>query len=310
MTRLYGQHTAETRQRFDEQAVDMAYWYTQGQPWLVNALAWEIIGEMRVRETITIEHIEEAKQRLILDRATHLDSLIDKLNEPRVQRVLEPIIAGTTPTEDTTFDDDRQYVRDLGLISASRELRFANPIYQEVIIRLLGDHTEASLAADPSSFRFPDGRIDFEKLLQEFMKFWVRHGDVLAARDNYHEAAPQLVMMAYLHRIVNGAGTIEREAGIGRGRIDLLIRQPYRDADDQRPAVQQEALELKVWAPHKADPLREGLKQIDGYLDRLGLSTGTLVIFDRRRKAAAIHKRTRSSTATTPSGREITLLRA
>ncbi len=308
VTQLYRQHTAETGQEFDDKAIDLAYYYTQGQPWLTNAMAWEILGEMRVRDTITIDHVEEAKERLILARATHLDSLIDKLNQPRVQRVIEPIISGATLMPEPELDDDVSYARDLGLIAQGKHLRIANPIYQEVIVRVLGNATEAMIAEHPSSFRFPDGRIDYPRLLQEFVDFWIQHGDILAARENYHESAAQLVMMAYLHRIVNGAGHIDREVGVGRGRIDLLIRQPYRDVDGHN-AEQREALELKVWADSQPDPLTQGLAQLDGYLDRLSLDTGTLVIFDRRPTAAPIADRTHFDTATAPSGRTITVLR-
>jgi hypothetical protein len=115
--------------------------------------------------------------------------------------------------------------------------------------------------------------------------------------------------MAYLHRIVNGAGYIDREAGIGRGRIDLLIRQPYRDAGGHQ-LEQREALELKEWAGHQADPLTEGLSQLDGYLDRLALTTGTLVLFDRRPTAAPIAERTAFTEERSPAGRTITVLRA
>ncbi|MFC9897449.1 ATP-binding protein [Nocardia sp. NPDC127579] len=309
MTRLYRQHTTETGQEFDDKAIDLAFWYTQGQPWLVNALGWEITNRMRVRETITIDHVEEAKERLILARATHLDSLIDKLKNPRVQRVIEPIIVGDVLPPSDDFDDDVSYTRDLGLIAQSKPLRIANPIYQEVIVRVLGANAEEAVVAAPSSFRFADGCIDFPRLLQEFSAFWIQHGDVLAARDNYREAAAQLVLMAYLHRIVNGAGYIEREVGVGRGRIDLLVRLPYTDADGQR-AEQREAMELKVWAGHQSDPLDDGLAQLDSYLDRLTLETGTLIIFDRRPTAAPIAERTSFDKAQTPAGRIVTLLRA
>jgi hypothetical protein len=73
---------------------------------------------------------------------------------------------------------------------------------------------------------------------------------------------------------------------------------------------QREALELKVWAGDRADPLPEGLIQLDGYLDRLGLDSGTLVVFDRRPVAKPIAERTGFASVRTPSGREVTLLRA
>lgn len=79
---------------------------------------------------ITADHVDEAKERLILARATHLDSLAARLNEPRVRRIIEPLIAGDLIRVDP-FDDDLAYLRDLGLIAARGEARVANPIYRE-----------------------------------------------------------------------------------------------------------------------------------------------------------------------------------
>jgi hypothetical protein len=104
---LYAQHTADTGQTFTEEALSAAYDLTGGQPWLVNALAAKIVDEMRVpvATTIAAEHIDEAKERLILERQTHLDSLVEKLRDPRVRRVIEPLIAGRALTEDPYNDD-------------------------------------------------------------------------------------------------------------------------------------------------------------------------------------------------------------
>jgi hypothetical protein len=309
---LYGQHTAETGQEFTAEALERAYCYTQGQPWLVNALAYEITRRMRVpqAEPITADHVDEAKERLILERATHLDSLAARLGEDRVRRVIQPLISGELPEGGDAYDDDRAYARDLGLIAPNAPVRVANPIYREVIVRILGGSAEDSVTDSPSSFRLPDGRIDLDKLLRSFAEFWRENGEILAGNSTYPEAAAQLVMMAYLHRIVNGAGFIDREYGIGRRRVDLLIRQPYTDDADGSRAVQREALELKVWRQSRADPLAEGLTQLDDYLDRMELCTGTLVVFDTRPQAAPVHERTAFSQQTTPSGRMVTLLRA
>ncbi|MFG1708670.1 hypothetical protein ACFLIM_36280 [Nonomuraea sp. M3C6] len=43
---LYDQHTQATGQEFTKDAVERVFELTQGQPWLVNALAYEIIFEM------------------------------------------------------------------------------------------------------------------------------------------------------------------------------------------------------------------------------------------------------------------------
>ncbi|MBI5491099.1 MAG: ATP-binding protein [Deltaproteobacteria bacterium] len=308
---LFAQHTAETGQRFDDEALRRAWELTQGQPWLVNALAREIVEKMGVSSAapITVEHIDEAKERLILARATHLDSLVARLLEPRVRRVMEPILAGTLEG-DETYQDDLLYVRDLGLIAAKAPVRVANPIYREVVVRVLAYGVQERLPVEPRSFIQPDGRLAFRRLLEEFAAFWREHGEVLHTGMGYHEVAPQLVLMAYLQRIVNGGGYVDREYGVGRGRIDLCVRWPYATAGAGARQWQREALELKVWAPGKPDPLSRGLEQLDGYLEGLGLDRGVLVIFDRRPDAAPIADRTRFEEAVSAKGRAITVLRA
>ena len=297
---LYEQHTEATGQKFSPEAVQRAFEATQGQPWLVNALAREAVDEMRVpvSEPVTDGHMDEAVERLIVARATHLDSLVARLHEPRVKRVIEPMLAGTETTADSAYDEDLSYVRDLGLIGPGRYIQIANPIYQEVIARVLTGHVESNIDIDPRSFVTPKGRLDFHKLLTEFLDFWRVNGEILARDQTYSEAACQLVFMGWLHRVVNGGGRIDREYAVGRGRIDLLVRWPLPDRSEQW-----EAVELKVRRPGRPDPVAQGLTQLDGYLDRLGLSSGTLVVFDQCSGPSSI-----TETAS-PSGRTITLLR-
>jgi hypothetical protein len=150
---LYRQHTAETGQAFTPQAAERAFEYTQGQPWLTNALAREVINGMGVEApaAITAEHVDEAKERLVLARATHLDSVADKLSEPRVRRVVEPLIAGGLPEADAAYNADVRYVQDLGLVAPGQPIRIANPIYREVIVRVLGARTETGAATSTAS---------------------------------------------------------------------------------------------------------------------------------------------------------------
>jgi hypothetical protein len=306
---LYAQHTAQTGQQFALDAVERAIELTAGQPWLVNALAREIVEKIGIStpEPISVEHMEQAKERLILARATHLDSLAARLAAPHVRRILGPVLAGTLLTLDP-YDDDLTYVRDLGLIAPRNPPQIANPIYREVIARVLTTGVEVNVLADPRAFVLPDGRLDFHLLLREFVDFWRAHGEILTSAQHYHEVAPQLVLMGFLQRVVNGGGYVEREYGIGRGRIDLHIRWPWIAPDGKRQ-WQREAIELKVWREHQSDPITEGLAQLDAYLDRFDLRTGVLIIFDRRPKAAPITRITFDQ-ATSPAGRPITILRA
>ncbi|MCP4663255.1 MAG: ATP-binding protein, partial [bacterium] len=127
---LYEQHTEETGQRISEEAEALAAELTGGQPWLANALA-RLLGEDLVPDGSTpteARHVEIAKETLIRRRDTHLDSLIDRLREDRVRKVIEPILTGSDP-EDDVFDDDIQFVEDLGLIApGGGGLEIANPI--------------------------------------------------------------------------------------------------------------------------------------------------------------------------------------
>ncbi|GAA3716450.1 hypothetical protein GCM10022224_097560 [Nonomuraea antimicrobica] len=305
---LYGQHTQATGQEFAKDAVDRVFELTQGQPWLVNAIADETISEMRLTGTIGAGQVEDAKERLIRQRATHLDTLAARLREPRVERVIEPIMAGTWPDTDTSFDDDVSYAHDLGLIRGTRDLEIANPIYREVLLRVLGHRTERFVKTDPHSFVLPDGRFDLPRLLREFVVFWREHGEVLIRQEGYHEAACQIILMAFLHRLANGGGYLDREYAAGTKRLDVLVRWPYTSPEGER-LMQREAMELKVWRAGEHDPTPDGLAQLDRYLDRLTLSTGVLVIFDRRPEAPPWKERGGFEQVTTPSDRDVTVLR-
>ena len=55
---------------------------------------------------------ENAQERLILRRDTHIDDLANKLREDRVRRVVAPILAGTS--ESAWSSEDVAYLHDLG----------------------------------------------------------------------------------------------------------------------------------------------------------------------------------------------------
>jgi hypothetical protein len=273
---LYTQHTTDTGQRFEPEALCLAFELTQGQPWLVNALAKVSVEELvpDTAQPIRREDIECARRLLIERRETHLDSLAERLREPRVRRILEPMLAGLSLGD--VPEDDLRFVQDLGLVrmAATGGLEIANPIYREIVPRTLAYTAVASLPRLPATWLRADGRLDTGRLMEAFLAFWRQHGQPLLGTAPYHEIAPHLVLMAFLHRVANGA------------------------------------LELKVWREGSKDPLDEGLAQLDGYLAGLGLESGWLVIFDRRSEQPPIAERTHATEATTPAGRRVTVLRA
>ena len=144
---LYAQHTADTGQVFTSSAVDRAFALSGGHPWLVNALAREAVDELIEDRTqsITDAVIDAAKEALIRRQDTHLDNLAERLREPRVRRIVEPILAGEALP--AVPEDDLRYVQDLGLVrqEGGGGLVIANPIYREVIPRSLASVAVASL---------------------------------------------------------------------------------------------------------------------------------------------------------------------
>ncbi len=275
---LFAQHTEETGQVFTPRAITTVWESTRGQPWLVNALAYQACFRNRANRDrtrpIRTADIREAREVLILRRDTHLDQLGDKLSEERVRRVIGPLLSGD-PAVAALPTDDVQYLRDLGLIATDAPARIANPIYAEVVPRVLTLTTEDVLVQEPAWYVEEQGSLDVPKLLAAFQDFFREHSEHWVERFQYREAGPQLLLQAFLHRVVNSGGRIEREYGLGRGRTDLLIVWPVEERAEKT------VVECKVLRRSLDRTIAEGVKQTIGYMDRCGAAAGHLVVFDR-----------------------------
>ena len=288
---LLAQHTEETGQRFEPEALDAVWEQTLGQPWLVNALAYEACFENRAgrdrRRAITADAILDARESLVLRRETHLDQLADKLQEDRVRRVIEPSLIGAAGRA-TTRDID--YARDLGLIARDTPVRIANPIYREVIPRELTRIAQEELDFDPAPFIAADGSLRHSRLLEDFQSYFREHSEHWIERFVYHEAGPQLLLHAFLQRVVNGGGRVEREYHLGRMRTDLLLVWPRGERREKF------VIECKMRHGSRETTERKGLEQTAAYMDRCGAKAGHLVIFDRDGKRSWKEKTYRRET--------------
>ena len=287
---LMAQHTEETGQKFTEAAQEAVWTQTCGQPWLVNALCAGACFDSKAGRdrscAIDADDIHAAREELILSRRTHLDQLAYKLDEERVRRVVAPILSGTDVQHDSR---DLEYVRDLGLLAPNSPPRIANPIYREVVPRELGYVLQDSLDVEMAWYVDSAGRLDMTKLLTAFRTFFGEHAEHwLANLGQYHEAAPQLILQAYLQRVVNGGGRIEREYGLGRGRTDLLVLWP-REAGQPSDLWERFVVECKVLRDSDKKSLEstveQGMEQTLGYMQQCDANEGHLVVMDRRSKA-------------------------
>ena len=283
ITHLFAQRTAENGQQITQEALDYVYDQSQGQPWIVNSLfkraTLHILGEQST-ETVTVEHVEQAREQMIEARETHLDALGERLKDPRIRRVVEPVITGEFNPDLGRSNPDVMLAMDLGLVRWTSEtgLTISNPIYTEILTRHLNSGYH-DILPPPSSWQWqkPNGDMDMDKLLEAFQRFWRRHADIWEEKADYTEAFPHLLLMAFLQRILNGGGRIERECAAGRGRMDLSIE--YKG--------QWFIIEIKLihYYDNPQEVRKEGLEQIRDYRDTFSpYAPAYLLIFDRRPK--------------------------
>ncbi len=270
---LYNQHTQESGQPFTREAVEHAYYLTQGQPWLTNALAYQAsFRDLTDRsQPITKEVIEAAKDQLILRNDTHISSLTDRLNEPRVCNIIDAVISGSSDAVSLN-PDDIQYVRDLGLVAVD-SWEIANPIYQQIIPRALTQVLQELIKAESGWYIDASGKLNMNKLLNGFTDFFRENAEAYRAKTPYLESYPHLLLMAYLQRVINGGGLVHREYGVGKKRVDLLIEWKKRERF---------IIEIKI--KYGEDTLKKGLKQTAEYFNLCNAKEGHLLIVDRNSK--------------------------
>jgi hypothetical protein len=217
---------------------------------------------------------------MIEARETHLDSLGERLRDPRVKFVIQTIITGSNNPFGQT-DPEVELTIDLGLIKWDTDKGYiiANPVYEEILTRYISSKYH-DFSPSPSSWQWqkPNGELDMDRLLQGFQKFWRRNSEIWEEKADYTEAFPHLLLMAFLQRVTNGNGNIDREFAAGRGRMDLAVEYEGKIY----------IIEVKIihYYDTPAAAREEGLSQIQGYRDTIDASAPAyLVIFDRRPKA-------------------------
>ena len=278
---LYFQHTEQTGQIFPRETIQAVYHYTQGQPWLINAVAREITVKILggdIKQAILKDHVEQAVGIIIHRRDTHIDSLLERLKEERVKKIIEPVIVGEEKGFDFT-DDDYQYVLDMGLLKNEKGVLMpSNPVYADVIIRKLS--SEPQMTMDPADYPpeapayIEKGFLNMKKLLTDFQNFWRENSAIWEEKFYYKEAAPHLILTAFLQRVVNTGGRMDREMATGRKRIDLCIH------------YQKHRYPVEIKIRRDIENFMGGKKQLTGYMDILGCDKGWLVVFDRRKKTS------------------------
>ena len=283
---LFAQRTEETGQQIEPAALDYVWEQSQGQPWIVNNLfkrATLQILDADKYETVTLDHVQQARELMIQARETHLDSITFRLELPRVRKVVEKLLTGEVDMQ-LAGSDDFRFCLDLGLVANNNgEMRIANPIYREVLARDISFGAQVMMPQPTFRWQKSDGTLDMDTLLKEFQEFWQENSEIWEEKSDYTEAFPHLLLMAFLQRITNGEGHIEREYAAGRKRMDLAIEF----------GGSWNIIEIKLLRDRQTfeKVKAEGLKQITNYRDIFSSSRRMkdgkkipcyLLIFDRR----------------------------
>jgi hypothetical protein len=275
---LFAQFQKDTKIDIEQQALEQIWKLTDGQPWLVNAIAYEICFEMIPRKqdikTIRLKEVEEAAENLIQRREIHVRNLMEKLNEERIKNIITPMLSGADFFSGFT-EDDISYAQDLGLIKIDAgKILIANELYKEIIPRSLIYTTQLLIRYNLDNYLDENGGLNIDKILKAFQIFYNRYYERWVEHFNYKNAGAFLLFQAFLQRITDGGGKIQREYGIGNKSTTIILNWPSRQFR------QKCIFDLCLLSM----PVKENIKESSEYLYQKmkenGIKRGYLLLFN------------------------------
>lgn len=309
---LYAEHFGRADGRFTSDALAFILEASAGHPFFVQAIGHEIAQMVSDSEPITKPVVFAAYQRIVKSQITPIDDFASVLMQPRVRRVVEPLLQGNAEIA-SIASSDLQFVRDLGLVSFDDPVRIDGLIFRALAARLLSESTQRVFQSDSALFFDTDGRLSIERLLQTFIEFYAAHAAELVAAITYSKIAPELVFLGVLLRALEGRGWVDVEFGVSRGRIDVTLSVPiaanHLDANVETNVTEQR--EVLVFVTRRKGDSKvktRGLAWLDAAMLQTSSDSGTLVIFDKRDKRS-LAKRVNLRQTTTAAGTTVRLLR-
>jgi hypothetical protein len=122
-----------------------------------------------------------------------------------------------------------------------------------------------------SQYRLPNNGLNMQKVIENFQIFMKKEYNTKDRK--FLERDGRLIFLAFMRPILNGAGYDFKEPQTSEEkRLDVVITYHQH----------QYVAELKLWYGPAANA--EGLLQLADYLDRMGLDTGYLLIFDHSQR--------------------------
>jgi hypothetical protein len=294
--------------------------WTEGQPWLVNALAKDVIvGRFQkdYSRAVTGLDIDLAAEDMLLRNETHFDSLLERLKEPRVRRVIEPVITGARSLPEGISDDDVAYVIDLGLMKMDpgnkKSLRASNIFYGELIVLALTRDIQDNIPVELQNKWIDDGAsLDMDGLLRAFQVYWRENSEANEMTENEKSERHRLLKNRIAKSLTNteiadkfdihedivkiikdNLSGFNREdfphivlfafmQRVLNGGADFVLREYGLGRTFVDICVSYKGIRYPVELKVKGAMAREeSVAQVLGYKDKSGSSVGWLVVFDR-----------------------------
>ena len=251
-----------------EEISDALYFYTNGYPYLVSWLCKWI--DEQGDKVWTIEQMKKAQRELLKQRNTLFDDIIKNLaNNHELSMLIKRIIYDGDRISYTLANDNVQLGVMFGiLVEKEGSVSVSNIIFEVYLYNYFSSMEEVKnekISVNKSQF-IKEGKLDLPHILtkfQEIMKAEYRRED-----GKFLEHQGRLLFLCFLKPIINGTGFyyVEPETR-NNTRMDIVVT--YGN--------EEHIVELKLW--HGDQYRKDGIEQLEGYLDSRNNETGYLVSF-------------------------------
>ncbi|MDR1041182.1 MAG: hypothetical protein LBR80_13660 [Deltaproteobacteria bacterium] len=266
-------HAATGGQPTEEEAKLRLWDWTEGAPWLVNAVmanAIDFVLHGDPKAPVTAAAINEAARALLRETPAHLRGLAGLLADPGARRACCEALCGGGAGQ-ALSGGGAALALDSGLLSAGWDdrLRPAGGICRELVLRALTSHIRPPAGLREVCRGEGEGP-DLTLLLQEFQRQW--RWNSLSWRQPLSDipgAGEKLPLLAFLEAALPEGAILEKGPSAAQGGLALAVR----GASRTRPALA--VLERPGGPGHQAY-----LEELAAAMDAEGANEGWLAFFD------------------------------
>ncbi|MDR1313152.1 MAG: hypothetical protein LBQ12_05520, partial [Deltaproteobacteria bacterium] len=213
--------------------------------------------------------IDLAAAMLVERKEAGLGGAVRALSDPGAAAVYEAMVLGDPGLPPEAEGVAMRRAAEAGLLKIAENCCSpANPLVRDAALAEISGLLAFGMPRSPEGKPEGGRELDMSALLKAFQAYWQDRGSRLAAPFGMKRALGHLALTAFLHKAIGGGGALLCEYGLGRGRLDMLVR--FRDSVYPVGAAVKESEQR----------LRDSLVHMSRYVERCRAKTGWLVAFD------------------------------